>query len=88
MAYLGPQKSGLVLGSLVGGWHLLWAIIVALGWGQSLVDFIFWVHFLKPVFVVEPFAIGRALVLIVVTSAIGYFVGLIGAVFWNRLHLR
>ena len=70
MTHLGPQKGGLVLGSLVGGWHLLWAIIVALGWGQSLVDFIFWVHFLRPVFVVEPFAIGRALVLIVVTSAI------------------
>ena len=88
MTHLGPQKSGFVLGSLVGGWHLLWVIIVALGWGQPLIDFIFWMHFLRPVFVVEPFAISRALVLIVVTSAIGYFVGLIGAVFWNRLHLR
>jgi len=35
------QKSGLVRASLVGGWHLLWAIIVALGWGQPLIDFIF-----------------------------------------------
>ena len=31
MTYLGPQKSGLVLGALVGGWHLVWAIIVAVG---------------------------------------------------------
>jgi len=48
MTHLGPQKSGLVRGSLVGGWHLLWAIIVAAGWGQALIYFIFWMHFLKP----------------------------------------
>ena len=45
-------------------------------------------HFLKPVFVVESFAIGRAIVLILVTTAIGYFVGLVGAVLWNRLQTR
>ena len=88
MTHVGPQKSGLVLGSLVGGWHFLWVIAVAVGWGQPLIDFIFWMHFLKPVFVVEPFAIGRAIVLILVTAAIGYFVGLVGAVLWNRLHTR
>jgi NADPH:quinone reductase-like Zn-dependent oxidoreductase len=86
--HLGPNKSGLVLGSLVGGWHLLWAIVVAVGWGQPWIDFIFWLHFLKPVFVVEPFAIGRAIVLILVTAAIGYLMGLLGAVFWNRLQTR
>jgi len=42
-------------------------------------------HFLKPVFVVEPFAIGRAIVLILVTAAIGHFLGLVGVVSWNRL---
>ena len=45
MIHLGPQKSGLVLGALVGGWHLLWAIIVAAGWGQAFIDFILWMHF-------------------------------------------
>jgi len=88
MTHLGPQKSGLVLGFLVGGWHLVWSIIVGIGWGQPLIDFVFWMHFLKPAFVVEPFAIGRAIVLILVTAAIGYFVGLVGAVLWNRLQTR
>jgi hypothetical protein len=88
MTYLGPYKSGLVLGSLVGGWHLVWAVIVAAGWGHPLIDFIFWMHFLKPVFVVEPFAIGRAIVLILVTAAIGYLIGHVGAVVWNRLQTR
>ena len=86
--YLGPQKSGLVLSALLGGWHLLWAIIVAAGLGQPLIDFIFWIHFVKPVYVVEPFSMGRAIVLVLVTGAIGYFIGLAGAVLWNRLHAR
>ena len=84
----GPQRTGLVLGALLGGWHLLWAIIVAAGWGQSLIDFIFWIHFLNPVFVVEPFSLGRAIALVLVTAAIGYFIGLAGAVLWNRVHAR
>jgi len=45
-------------------------------------------HFLKPEFVVEQFAIERAMVLILVTAAIGYFVGLVGAALWNRLQTR
>jgi hypothetical protein len=55
---------------------------------EPLIDFIFWMHFLKPVFVVEPFSIGRAVVLVLVTGTIGYFIGLAGAVLWNRLHAR
>ncbi len=88
MAHIGPQKSGLVLGALIGGWHLLWAIVVATGWGQALMDFIFWIHFLKPVLVIEPFAIGRAIVLICVPAAISYLIGFVGAVLWNRLQIR
>jgi hypothetical protein len=86
--YLSPQKSGLVFGALLGGWHLIWAIIVAAGWSQSLIDFIFWMHFLNPVLVVEPFSIGRAIVLVLVTAAIGYFIGFAGSVLWNRFHVR
>ena len=88
MTYLGPHKTGLVLGSLLGGWHLVWAIVVAAGWGQPLIDFVLWMHFLKPVYVVEPFSIGRAIILILVTAAVGYCIGYVGALAWNRLHSR
>jgi len=37
---------------------------------------------------VEPFSIGRAIVLVLVTAAIGYFIGFAGAVLWKRLHAR
>ena len=75
-----------MLAALIGGWHVIWAALVLLGWAQPLIDFIFWIHFLKPVYVVEGFAIGRSLILIAVTAAIGATVGYCFAVLWNRIH--
>ncbi len=83
---LSPYRTALVLGLLMGGWHLLWSALVLLGWAQAVVDFIFWMHFLKPIYVVEPFEIGRSLILISVTAAIGAVVGYCFAWLWNRVH--
>jgi len=86
MGLINPNKAGLVLGSLVGGTHLLWALLVALGWAQPLIDFIFWIHFIKPVYVIDVFRPGVALLLIAVTAAIGYAVGCAFGVLWNNIH--
>jgi hypothetical protein len=59
---------------------------VALGWAQPLSDFIFRIHFIRPVYVIEPFRAGLALALVAVTTAIGAVVGWSFAVLWNRLH--
>jgi hypothetical protein len=63
MTPISPNKAGLVLGSVVGGWHLLWSSLVLFGWAQLVIDFIFWIHFIKPVYVIEPFNVGIAIVL-------------------------
>jgi hypothetical protein len=86
MGIVNPNKAGLVLGSLMGGWHALWALLVAGGFAQSVLDFVFWMHFLKPPYVVGPFHPGVALILIVVTTAIGYVVGYVFGLLWNWLH--
>jgi hypothetical protein len=81
-----PGKAGLVLGTLIGGWHLLWALLVALGWAQPLIDFIFWLHFIKPVYVVGKFDAGVAALLVGLTGVIGFALGGAFAVLWNKIH--
>jgi len=81
-----PNKVGLVIGALIGGWHVLWALLVALGWAQPLIDFIFWAHMIKPIYVVNGFDPAAAVTLVVITSVIGYVFGLLGGIFWNRVH--
>jgi hypothetical protein len=85
MGKIEPNKAGLVLGALLGGWHLLWALLVALGVAQPLIDFLFWIHFIKPIYVIEPFAFRLAAILVLVTAAIGYVTGIALAMLWNRV---
>jgi hypothetical protein len=83
---ISPNKAGLALGALAGGWHLLWSILVAVGLAQMLLDFIFRIHFIKPVYVVEPFNASLAATLVVVTAILGYVVGSVFAILWNKIH--
>jgi hypothetical protein len=48
-------------------------------------DFIFRVHFIRPVYVIEPFQIGLAVALVAVTTAVGALMGWAFAVIWNWL---
>jgi hypothetical protein len=85
---INPNKVGLVFGALIGGWHVFWAILVLLGWAQPILDFIFWAHMIRPVYVIKPFDLSAAVALILITAASGYVFGFVGAVIWNRLHRR
>jgi hypothetical protein len=81
-----PTKIGLVVGALLGGWHLFWSLLVAAGWAQPFIDFIFWAHMLRSIYVVKAFDPVAALTLIVITAMMGYVFGCAGAVLWNRMH--
>jgi len=86
MVTIRPDRTALILAILLGSWHLVWALLVAAGWAQPLIDFIFWIHFIQPVYAIQKFNIGIALLLVGITAAIGYVIGWIFAVFWNKLH--
>ena len=75
-----------MIGALTGGWHLLWSLLVLIGWAQPILDFIFWAHMIKPVYFVKSFDALAAAVLILITAVIGYVFGFLGAIIWNRLH--
>jgi len=78
-----PNHAGLVFGSLLAAWHLIWAILVAAGWAQPLIDFIFRIHFLKPAYTVEAFELRLAVMLIVITFGVGYVIGAALIGLWN-----
>ena len=83
-----PNKAGLVIGALIGGWHFVWSLLVGIGWAQPIIDFIFWAHMIKPVYFIKPFDPVAGATLVVITGVIGYVFGFLGAGFWNRLHRR
>jgi hypothetical protein len=86
MQTLNPNKTGIVFGTMLGAWHAIWAAFIALGWAQAIIDFVFWIHMIRPVYVIGPFNIGIAFLLIAVTGAIGYIGGFVLASLWNWLH--
>ena len=81
-----PNKVGLVIAALIGGWHVFWSLLVLFGWAQPLLDFAFWAHMIQPIYVIKPFNAGAAVTLLAVTSMSGYIFGYAGAILWNRLH--
>ncbi len=83
---IGIGKAGVVAAIVLGIMHLCWSALVASGLAQRVADFIFWMHFVKPVYVIEPFEISRAVILVLVTAAIGFVMGAVGAWAWNLLH--
>jgi hypothetical protein len=86
MLTISPVRAGLVLGVVFGLWHLCWSLLVAIGWAQPFIDFVFWMHFIKPVYVVQAFNEITAAILIVVTTLLGFVIGLVFAVLWNWIH--
>lgn len=83
---MSPSKTALTFGILIGGFHLAWSVLVAIGWAQALLDFIFWAHMINSPFIVKAFDATAAITLIVVTGIIGCIFGYFMAIIWNRLH--
>ena len=86
LKHLDVGRTGIVLATVTGGFHLCWSLLVAFGWAQPVVDFVFWAHFIKPIYLIEPFEIARAAILVAITAGVGLILGSVFALVWNALH--
>lgn len=86
MNHLNPKKVGLATGKLLGGVHLVWALVVALGWAQAIVNFSLWAHMINTPVVVSSFDISAAITVVVGAALVGYVLGYAFAKIWNYLH--
>ncbi len=84
--HINPSKAGLAVGTFMGLLHLVWAVLVAFGWAQSLANFSMWAHMIKVSYAVQSFDFGTAVILVIMTAVAGYVIGFVFARIWNRTH--
>jgi len=83
---LNNNKIGLVFGSFLGLWHLIWSILIYFGFAQVCLDFVYNLHSLNNPFVVNEFNLVRSVCLVVITSIVGYIIGFVLSAIWNKVH--
>ena len=88
MEKLDKCKVALVVGAFLGSFHLLWAVLVATGFAQAVLDWIYWLHFLNNPFVIDIFDPTRAAMLVIFTSGVGYVAGWLFTALWNNMLKR
>ena len=85
---INPAKTGLVVGAFLGAFHLLWAVLVAAGIAQTLIDWVLWMHMMTISWTVNSFDLSAAVTLVLFTAIMGYAFGYCFARIWNQIHQR
>lgn len=88
MRPINTVKTGLSTGAMLGLLHLMWASLVAAGWGQAVLDFVLRLHMIRFDFTVGPFVLVTAAGLVALTFSLGLLFGLVFALIWNGLAAR
>ncbi len=80
---LHPHKVGLALGVFAGLGHVVWSLLVAMGYAKPLVDWLLSLHFVSVSYSLASFDLTNAAVLVVVAAVWGYVVGYVFSLVWN-----
>lgn len=80
---LNKSRVALFFGAIFGFVHLVWAILVATGFGQILLGWIMNLHFIDMTFTVLKFDFVKMLELVALTFLVGLVGGYILASLWN-----
>ena len=85
MAKLSIPKCALLGAGLMVSLHAAWAGLVASGYAQSLIDFIFRLHFIAPVYRIAAFDLQTAGLLVALTGSLGALAGVVVGVIVNAV---
>ena len=88
MTKINKHVLGITLAIFIGAMHALWALAVALGFGQKYIDFILPMHFLNNIYSVMTFNATTALILVVMATVCGYVMGWLFAALWNYIEKK
>ncbi len=82
---LDKNKTGLALGTFSGALHAIWSLLVAVipGQLQGYLDWVTGLHSLKPIFMINPFNLSNAIMLVIMAFVMGYVIGFVFAYVWN-----
>lgn len=80
---LNANRIGLTLGIFIALLHAIWALLVGVGVGQEVLDWIFPMHFLSSIYTIIQFNVLTAIILIVMAFLAGYVMGYIFALIYN-----
>lgn len=82
---LNKSRVALFFGVLMGAMHLLWSLLVATGFGQVFIDWIFNLHMISMPMAILKFDFVKMLELVAFTFLVGLVAGYILAALWNVL---
>ncbi|MEO0315669.1 MAG: hypothetical protein RI928_2125 [Pseudomonadota bacterium] len=68
-------RTSLMGGLCLAGFHLLWVLLVFLGWAQPFIDFVLQLHMMDLPLTVQPFQLSRAVGLVGLAFLAGCFYG-------------
>lgn len=80
---LDPVRAAVALGGFTAAINTGWALTVATGLAQPLVDMTFRMHFIEPAWRIAPFNLGGAVLLVLFAALAGGLLGFLFAVIWN-----
>lgn len=75
----------MALGFFAAFLHLVWSVLLALGWAKPLVDFKTALHGVKISYTLVDFSLAKAVALIVIAFVVAYIIGQIFANIWNKV---
>lgn len=83
MGKINNKQVALTVGIFFAALHAIWAVFVGLNLGQSVMDWVFPLHFLNNLYTVLNFSLGSALMLIVMAFIASYVMGWLFAALYN-----